>query len=166
MDIVWTLRPQQGPGRKPSPGLHVAAHTTDAHAKPGQHTGAAPSAPHLSSVRTFTLLARPDPDSKGGVGGWGQYLPKCCPPPPGHLQVAEQGTEWMPISLPPAVAPVLSGGTLGASAGRGAPLGVATQVGSESRPSQGPESISYRLSVRVDAWFISLLAIKFLISEK
>ena len=26
--------------------------------------------------------------------------------------------------------------------------------------------VSYRLSVRVDAWFISLLAIKFLISEK
>lgn len=33
-------------------------------------------------------------------------------------------------------------------------------------PGLGPAWASYRLSVRADAWFISLLAMKFLISEK
>lgn len=46
-------------------------------------------------------------------------------------------------------------------------MGVTIQATMQSPELPGaPGWVSYRLSVRVVAWFISLLAIKFLISEK
>lgn len=139
--------PRQNSRQSPHPAC-APQHARDAQAKARRQLGAAVSTRRAPSARVLTVTTR----DRGGRGPPGRS-----PPAPRHVQGAEPGHNGACRSHPALRAP--THGDLGLG---GVPLLWAWP----GRWAWGPEWTSYRLSVRVDAWFISLLAIKFLISEK